>query len=156
MSKEISRRQPQGMQMMAGMGDMFQRMMIPQIKQISPDANFLERFGHNWRVSDFVKIAEGEARIIKAQAQTFDAMMTVFERVATYNERLNLQYLEMQHRKAMMSMEEKEKQAIIMGIILENEIKQGRVKQLDLENKLSEIETEARINELREHMLGRK
>jgi hypothetical protein len=156
MSNEIMKRDPQAMQMFDGLGDIFQRMMIPQIKQISPDANFLTRLGHRWRVGDFVKIAEGEARIIQSQAQTFDAMMTVFERVATQKDKLNFEYTEREHRKTMMSMEEEKEQEIIKGVRLDNETKQRKVEQLGLEIELSKIETKARISELQEYMLGRK
>jgi hypothetical protein len=156
MSGEMVKKEPQAMQMMGGMGELFQNMMMPNMKQISPDSNFLTRIGHKWRVRDFERIAEGEANIVAHQARSFDTMMTVFGKMATFNERLKLQFEQIDHYRAMMSLEQKEKQAVVMGMMLDNELKQGKVKQLDLENKISEMEHEVRLNELRDYMNGKK
>lgn len=127
---------------------MFQQMLVPQTKRISPDAGMITRKLHKWRMNDFADIALAESRAIESQARSFNQMMDVFERVATFSDRVKLQFLEMEHKKNMMTLEEKEKHAVIMGIMLDNEIKQGRIKQMDIEFKLSDLEFQLKSKEL--------
>ena len=134
--------------------EMMQQMLIPQTKRISPDAGLITRKLHKWRMNDFADIAEAESKAIQSQARSFNVMMDVFERVATFSDTIKLRFLEMEHRKNMMSLEEKGTQAVVMGLMLDNEIKQGKVKQMDIEYKLSDLEFQLKSKEMESMLKG--
>ena len=140
-----------GMNPMQGL---FQQMLIPQTKRISPDAGMITRKLHKWRMNDFADIAVAESRAMESQARSFNLMMDVFARVATFSDSIKLQFLEMEHKKNMMSLDEKEKQAVVMGLMLDNEIKQGKIKQMDIEFKLSDLEFQLKSKELESLLKG--
>ncbi|MBI5849299.1 MAG: hypothetical protein HZB31_15355 [Nitrospirae bacterium] len=115
---------------------MMQKMLLPQTKRISPDANIITRKLHKGRQKDFAEIARYEAEALDYQARSFNLMMDVFERMATFSDRIKLQLIEMEHQKTMMTLAEKKEQAIIMGVMLDNEIKQGTLKRMGIEEEI--------------------
>jgi hypothetical protein len=133
---------------------MFQQLLLPQTKRISPEAGIITRKLHKWRMNDFADIALAESRAIESQVNSFTLMMNVFEQMATFSDRIKLQFLESEHKKNKMTLDEKEKQAVVMGIMLDNEIKQGKIKHMDIEYKLAELEFRVKSKEMESLLNG--
>lgn len=122
------------------------KIIVPDIKQISPDAGFFTRKFHKGRVRDFVEIAEAEAAILESQKRSYDITMDVMHRHYTESARVGHELLAIEHSKIMMGMEQREKEALIAGLLLDNEMKRALIKKVESEQR--KIDIEALLDEL--------
>ncbi len=130
---------------MMGFQDMFRQMMVPQVKRISPDANMITRKFHKWAMKDHADIANYEATIMEQQYKSFNFMLDVMRRMATYSEEIRMYYLQNEHMRAMWSLAEKKEQAVIMGIMLDNEVKKGIISKMKVEDELMLADKELKL-----------
>ena len=150
MSKDLMIPGQSGLPSLGGVPGPLTRIIVPDIKQISPDAGFFTRKFHKGRLRDFVEIAEAEAAILESQKRSYDITMDVMHRHYTESARVGHELLAIEHSKIMMGMEQREKEAQITGMLLDNELKRAQIKKVEIETMLDELDFKHRAKQYEE------
>jgi len=130
-------------------------LMIPP-EDPFPIGGFVGRKLQKWMLEDQVKIAEFKNKIAQFDLGTHTARVTKFIENQTIFERLELAQDTIQYQKDCFKIDKQSREATVLGLLLDNELKKEKVEQAKMETKSQSVEIEEKLRVIKEYMSGVK